>query len=284
MIMARMGLEDARCRTIGQYVDAMFISSTAYLVQSKCGRVVVLCYRGTEPDNFINWLTDADVNPSKVPFAFGGRDSQFLIHAGFYRNVRSTRYEVVSSLERALRGESILADAAKLEYPMQALYLTGHSLGGAMAAIIGVMLKTEPAYREIAQKVRSVYTFGQPMVGSPEFAAACDADRFLGRNVFRYVYGRDIVPALPPALSGSFSHFGSEFRAKPEAGAPFKPTPERTRQVSHFVHLAEAPIAFLARQVQFFRNVPFQYSLSDHGPQHYIESLTPPGVISEYGD
>ncbi|MFB9838922.1 hypothetical protein [Actinoallomurus acaciae] len=38
MIMARMGLEENHCRMIGTSVDAMFVRSTAFLVQSASGR------------------------------------------------------------------------------------------------------------------------------------------------------------------------------------------------------------------------------------------------------
>src|SRR5579871_5161922 len=48
-MMARLGVEANACVRITQTVDAMFIFSTAYLVQSRCGRVVILSYRGTEP-------------------------------------------------------------------------------------------------------------------------------------------------------------------------------------------------------------------------------------------
>ncbi|HET9441984.1 MAG TPA: hypothetical protein VFO65_01605, partial [Acidimicrobiales bacterium] len=144
MMMARMGLAGNHCRMIGQYVDAMFISSTAFLVQSEDGRVVVLAYRGTEPFNFVAWLTDADVYPERVPFAFGpSGDTRFDVHAGFYRNVRSTRHEVVAALERARQGRSVHEDGRPVPHPMEALYVTGHSLGAAMAAMMAVMLVTE---------------------------------------------------------------------------------------------------------------------------------------------
>jgi len=48
MMAARLGFDRPVCVRITQIVDAMFIFSTAYLVQSRCGRVVILCYRGTE--------------------------------------------------------------------------------------------------------------------------------------------------------------------------------------------------------------------------------------------
>jgi hypothetical protein len=53
MIMARLGLDGNRCRMIAQNVDAMLICSTAFVVQSHDGRVVIVCYRGTEPANFL---------------------------------------------------------------------------------------------------------------------------------------------------------------------------------------------------------------------------------------
>jgi len=36
-IMSRLGLEDNSCVRVEQKVDAMYIFSTAYLVQSRCG-------------------------------------------------------------------------------------------------------------------------------------------------------------------------------------------------------------------------------------------------------
>ena len=110
MMLARMGLQDNHCLQVGMSVDAMFIRSTAYLIQSSDGSVVILAYRGTEPTNLVNWLTDADVHPDKIAFPFPRAakaadpaksslppDAEavpapsYAIHAGFYRNVRATR-------------------------------------------------------------------------------------------------------------------------------------------------------------------------------------------------
>jgi hypothetical protein len=179
----------------------MFISSTAFLVQSSDGRVVILAYRGTEPVNFINWLTDADVHPDKIAIPFETPPGTFEVHGGFYRNVRATRYEVVTALQRAVEGQSILESTEPGQppaSPLEALYITGHSLGGAMSALLAVMLMTEPAYASIASKLRAVYTFGQPMIGTPELAAACDGDPDLRNKVIRYVYRQDVVPHLRP--------------------------------------------------------------------------------------
>src|SRR5436309_1705469 len=60
-IMDRLGLTRNRCRMISEYVDALFLTSTAYLIQSHDRRVAILCYRGTPPTDLITWLTDAAV-------------------------------------------------------------------------------------------------------------------------------------------------------------------------------------------------------------------------------
>src|SRR5262249_48415114 len=144
--------------------------STAFLVQSQCGRVLILCYRGTQPANFINWLTDVDVNPEKVSFAFQDLKAPIELHGGFYRNVRATRFAVVTALQRALKGQSVRENGKEMKNSLEALYITGHSLGGAMACLMGVMLSMEPVYQGLAEKLKAVYTFGQPMVGNSAFA------------------------------------------------------------------------------------------------------------------
>jgi hypothetical protein len=280
MMLARLGLEDNRCRSVAMLVDPMFIRSTANVVQSGDGRVVIVCYRGTEPMSLVNWLTDADVYPEQVRFAFPGNDEGFDVHAGFYRNVRATRFEVLRMLERALDGQSVHEDGGPVTHPMEALYLTGHSLGGAMATLLGIMLATDPAFAPLAERMRAVCTFGQPMIGSAELADACAVHALLGHRVVRYVYQDDVVPHLPPKDSGEYAHMGLERRFDGRAWRDVDPSP----QMGNLVGLLEMPLAYLGRRLKHLRRVPFRYSLDDHLPHHYIAALTPPGVPSEFGD
>ena len=48
-MMSRVGFAEHATVGISETVDAMYINTTAYLTQSRCGRVVVLSYR--EPPN-----------------------------------------------------------------------------------------------------------------------------------------------------------------------------------------------------------------------------------------
>jgi Lipase (class 3) len=306
MMLARMGLQDNHCLKVDMSVDAMFIRSTAYLIQSSDGSVVILAYRGTKPTDLVNWLTDADVHPDKIAFSFphdtkaadpakcslppdaeAAPAKSYAIHAGFYRNVRATRFAVIAALERALDRRSVLDDDPEspmppMEKPMTTLYLTGHSLGGAMAALMAVMLSVEPDYIDrFARIFKGASTFGAPMVGSPEFANACAANTFLHRNVVRYVYRKDLVPHLPPSDSDAFQHFGREYRYD----RAWKDTSNKPiEQMGDLVGLIEAPLGFVASKFRLLRGIPFRFSLNDHGPQHYISAITPDKVPNEFGD
>lgn len=284
MMMTRMGLEKNRCRMIGEYVDAMFIDSTAFLVQSADGRVVLLAYRGTEPKNIISWLTDADVHPDKVGFQIG-TGGPYDVHAGFYRNVRATRFKVAEALRRASEGLPITAphEASKRIRPMEALYITGHSMGGTLAAVMGLMLRTDDAYRDNFEgTLEAVYTIGQPMIGSPALAAACAAAApFFTENVIRYIYQKDPIPHCPPRDTGPFANFGSEYHF---TGKSWVRNAKPVGQLATPLALLGAGGNFLIRQFPALRWLTVDYQFDDHFPHHYIAALTPPGVPTEFGD
>ena len=95
----------------------------------------------------------------------------------------------------------------------------------------------------------------------------------------RYVYRHDVVPHVPPKQTGPFKHFGKELRYL----AGWKDSPRATGQMDA-LGLLETPLDFVARQVPGLSKLPFRYSLDDHGPQHYIQALTPVGEPTEFGD
>lgn len=300
-MMARMGMPDNRCLQATFSVDAMFITSSAYVVQSHDGRVVILAYRGTQPTNIINWLGDLDAHPDQIAFPLSGHDADgYALHGGFYRNVRSTRYVIIEALKRAARGLPVVEpnpghrpdayrvatsdDKPETMQPMSTLYVTGHSLGGAMAALLAVMLRTEPEYvSRFADAFRATSTFGQPMIGEPDFADACRDDEFLQHRTIRYVYGNDPVPHLPPTAADKYAHFGQEYRFDTAKG--WKDTSSTPITQEHgFLGLLGIPLSFATRQIPVLRRFPAEYSIDDHGPHHYISALTPQGVPNEFGD
>jgi hypothetical protein len=256
----------------------MFIDSTAYLLQSPDGRVVILVYRGTTPESAINWLTDIDVNPESVRIEFHDQSASFRVHRGFHRNLLATFDAVLSALSRALSKQSVALDAngepAPMPEAMRALYITGHSLGAAMAAMAALLLRTDRPHQQIFERLRAVYTFGQPMIGDHKLAAVCDDPDVLGTKVIRYVFGHDAAAQLPPTASGDFAHFGREFRhPSTDTVGGWRESNKKTRQMHNLFELAVLIPSFLARQLRATRHLRFGESLDDHLPQHYIAAL-----------
>lgn len=265
-MMDRVGLVGASCQEVAVHNDVMLIASTALFLRSNCGRLGILCYRGTEPQNLTSWMADFDVNPTCVPMRASTRGHEALTHLGFNRNLQVTWDEVVKLLERS---------TATLE----ALFVTGHSLGAAMAALAGVRLATGrregPRFRE---KLRGIYTFGQPLVGNPEFAAICSEDPLLERGLFRHVYRNDVVPHLPGRSCGRFDHFGREFRVG-SRGSWLESTSCSEQAADIVVSMFVVPTltywAGLLASTRWLGRLG--YSWYYHLPQFYIGASTPRG-------
>lgn len=144
-----------------------------------------------------------------------------------------------------------------------------------MATLFALSILGGRAHQPIADRLRAVYTFGQPMAVCtplPSWTGAA-ADR-----LFRYVLPRDLVPALPPVAWGPFTHLGHESRyAEGEwhrAEAP----------VQALRSLREIPKALLGFFAPEKRRGSSRYSMGDHAPHHYIEALRPRGMVTEFGD
>ena len=272
-MMARLGFGGGACVRLEQTVDAMFVFSTAFLVQSRCGRVVLLGYRGTEPTNLANWLGDADVGPE--PMTLG--TANLSVHSGFVRNFRATRLSVLAELERASAGRSLLDPERAVEHPLEALYVTGHSLGGVMATLFGLAITHagDAGTDAIAARLRAIYTFAQPMtIGGPVPGSA----EQLGHRIFRHVLVRDPIPTLPAASWGRFVHLGREYGWRDGEWQPSSPD----------VAQARSALDFLPSILAFFwsarRRATARYALAEHAPHYYLAALRPKGRITEVGD
>lgn len=100
------------------------------------------------------------------------------------------------------------------------LFVTGHSLGGALAVITALALV------ESGISVEAVFTFGMPRPGNAVFAERYE--RSLGARTYRLVYGDDLVATVAPSGIG-FRHVGRLLRCRrgeffpdvlPAAGTP----------------------------------------------------------------
>lgn len=123
---------------------------------------VVIAFRGTQ--NLQNWLTNIQFGMRKQGGVF--------VHDGFAAAVDAVWDEMIGIL-RDKRGSG------------KAVWVTGHSLGGALANWTAFWLTGPNA-------AAAVHTFGQPRVGDLTFRNLYDV------NHHRFVNNKDIVPTVPP--------------------------------------------------------------------------------------
>jgi hypothetical protein len=256
------GIEGARVRRMSIQNDALLIVSTAYLIQSKSGKVGILAFRGTDPASFITMLADGEV----MQRPFGGNG----VHAGFYANVEAIWDDVSEALEAAVAGVHLVDDGSRETLPnkLETLYITGHSLGGAMAVLAAARLFGSGHEQWDPRKlVKGVYTFGQPMVGDKGFADSCELA--FGPKLFRHVFRSDVVPHLPPKSGIPYAHTGKEWRSEGVTEA-WQGDHEPSKRAS----LPSAVLEILLNAVEL-RFVPkanlLGYSIDDHMPASYMD-------------
>jgi hypothetical protein len=160
-------------------------------------------------------------------------------------------------------------DPRKILKPLKALYITGHSLGGAMAALAAAQIHSTSSWREVRDNMFGCYTYGAPMVAAPPLAKQLEKE--IGHLVYRHVYAFDVVPQLPPQSTGAFQHFGQEYRCMSNGDGWLAQTPARMQ--TRYVGLL--PIAGLAMVLEQFPRLrslaaKLPISIDHHSPRHYM--------------
>lgn len=135
---------------------------------------IFIGYRGSE--NIQNWVSNLQV--SKI-YPYNNSDENIALEKGFYNLFQSLKQDVYSVIE-------ILAD----KYSTNKLFITGHSLGAALATINAFDVK----YHNEPYQILSLTTFGSPRVGNAHFV-----DKFsqYGISSTRVTHYYDVVPHVP---------------------------------------------------------------------------------------
>lgn len=171
---------------------------------------IVIGFRGTISTDIRDWILDFDFKPIDPSF---GKCPGCMVHEGFLRAWQSLRGQTLSIL-RTMNGMNA-----------PGIYVTGHSLGAAMANIATFDLASN-GY-PIAN---TLYNFGQPRTGNPAYGIAYETivtnrtssirssttihentftNNKIGDNSnihsYRVIHYQDPVPQLPPQAFG-FQH------------------------------------------------------------------------------
>jgi len=170
--------QQIRIKLLEQGFNAEFIneaSTDTQLFIAHSGSAIVISFRGTE--KFKDWLTNAGID---------FRDTSYgLVHKGFDQALDSVWSQITKTLE-------------KIHQYGQPLWITGHSLGGALAVLAAARLALD-IDQNIYKSINGLYTFGQPRVGNRAFVKALDDE--IKPRYFRFVNDNDIVPRVPDRLN-----------------------------------------------------------------------------------
>lgn len=166
-------------------------------------QVIVVAFRGSEApstlDGLKDWLLTNANNLLILPegqigtdFAAAGVGARF--HRGFLGALAAIWDGLLAEVDQRMQTQE------------RSLYITGHSLGGALA------LMSAWRFTRNFITVHQVYTFGAPMIGNAEAAKAFE--RELPNKIFRYVDAPDPVPLLPTVslISNSYEHCQEEVK------------------------------------------------------------------------
>ncbi|MNI18443.1 Lipase (class 3) [compost metagenome] len=158
------------CHTIQAKSFSNVWEPFGFILQSQ--QEIIIAFRGTSSTN--DWISN--VLASQKRFKYVKEDC--LTHRGFTGIYSSARSEIFSTL-------SMLS-------PDKTLYITGHSLGGALATLCAIDVAANTNYVSPC-----MVTYGSPRAGDPAFANAFKKYVY---NSYRIANPFDVVTHAPPTI------------------------------------------------------------------------------------
>lgn len=189
-----------------------------FAILAGCDEFAALAFCGTK--NLHNWMTDLHSTPGRFAWFFEGAPDIGEVHAGFAFALRHSWENITLAMNRVIPPVATAVENLQglSTIPQRSLWITGHSLGGALAALAGAVFSMLPGH--IIRPVGGVYTFGQPRIGLHNFCGYYD--RLLQLKTFRFVNKEDLVPRVPfrgwdYSDLGQMIHFDSTGRPNRES-------------------------------------------------------------------
>ena len=172
---------------------------SGYVAVSHTVKVIAIAFRGSECfDQAFSVFVETLFSPKEAFLSKGKVQT-------YWKRGFETLWPSMESKVKALVGDN----------PSYKIWVTGHSLGGAMASLASAWL----SYYNIASREKIIsYTFGMPRVGNYDYAL--EHDRLIG-NSWRVVNDDDAVPhfpgvyGVPNMFFGPYHHGVEAFYSKP---------------------------------------------------------------------
>jgi len=138
---------------------------------SEVKQIITVVFRGSE--SMLDWYYDLMVFKHKLK-------DDIYVHSGFYKQLTSNCVyeELVKNIRLVLE-----------EHPNYDIYVTGHSLGGALSTLFGYMLASR------VENNINVVSFASPRVGNYAWKKSFEETKNLTH--YRVTNKRDIVTAFP---------------------------------------------------------------------------------------
>jgi predicted lipase len=150
---------------------------------------IYVTFRGSE--SISNWATNLDAITTPYPESYGcPGDCQ--VHKGFFTAEQSVIDSIITNV-------GVLSN----KYPSYSIWITGHSLGAALATLTALDLQA------VGFKV-NMQNFGSPRVGTTDFANWVDGAL---SNHNRNTHHKDMVPHIP--MHERFTHIDTEWYEDP---------------------------------------------------------------------
>jgi predicted lipase len=222
-----------------KYLNMLITDTQAFLFRRDNN--LILVFKGTQ--QLSDWKTNLKIRLKDFTVL---ADQEAVpptgrVHRGFLDAWQSVEKQVIYYLRKWMT-------------PDTKLWVTGHSLGGALAAVATISLETQ------GFKVSGLYTFGQPRVADWKLVNYMNAR--MGDRIVRYVNNNDVVPLIPPQIipwvptrvyghMGQFRYF-SEFGHLRRQSFMFQRFPDRLIGLVRAILTSGSPDAVDDHKMEFY--------------------------------
>jgi len=199
-----MNGDDSKCgHFLATYRSIQADVSCVYgVIKDTQSKKIILSFRGSQsPMANRDWRTNLNAatvsmrTPKKIKDKMNGKlQERVLVHKGFYNYLFNN-----DLIDGEQRYDKILADIEPLMEEGYSLYVTGHSLGGALATMFSFKLAGAGPKRDWVPRPLTCITYAAPFTGTGGYRAAFELEEQAGLiRSLRVTNGEDVVPAAPP--------------------------------------------------------------------------------------